>query len=48
MAKVEERVNKAVAAANRSANAARVAAVKAVQSRSYQDSTSDDLQISVA
>ncbi|GKA24392.1 membrane occupation and recognition nexus repeat-containing protein [Tanacetum coccineum] len=31
VAKVDERVNKAVAAANRSANAARVAAVKAVQ-----------------
>ena len=29
--KVDERVNRAVAAANRSANAARVAAVKAVQ-----------------
>lgn len=32
--KVDERVNRAVTAANRSANAARVAAVKAVQKQS--------------
>ncbi|KAI5063167.1 hypothetical protein GOP47_0021714 [Adiantum capillus-veneris] len=32
---VDERVNKAVAAANRAANAARVAALKAVQSRAF-------------
>lgn len=31
VARVDERVNRVVAAANRSANAARVAAVKAVQ-----------------
>jgi hypothetical protein len=31
--RVEDRVNKAVACANRAANAARVAAVKAVQKR---------------
>lgn len=36
--KVEERVNKAVASANRAANAARVAAVKAVQNQMHQDS----------
>lgn len=36
--KVEERVNKAVAAANRAANAARVAAVKAVQNQMHQNS----------
>ncbi|KAK4797334.1 hypothetical protein SAY86_029660 [Trapa natans] len=48
VARVEGRVNKAVAAANRSANAARVAAVKAVQSQRYQDSTKDDdLRMSV-
>lgn len=35
MAKVDERVNKAVAAANRAANAARVAAVKAVQKQMH-------------
>lgn len=33
VAKVDERVNRAVAAANRAANAARVAAVKAVQNQ---------------
>ena len=37
MTKVEERVNKAVAAANRAATAARVAAVKAVQNQMYQN-----------
>ncbi|GJT14945.1 hypothetical protein Tco_0873651 [Tanacetum coccineum] len=36
VAKVDERVNKAVAASNRSANAARVAAVKAVQKQRPQ------------
>ncbi|KAI4303291.1 hypothetical protein MLD38_038940 [Melastoma candidum] len=35
LGKVEERVNKAIAAANRSANAARVASVKAVQNRIF-------------
>ncbi|TXG51256.1 hypothetical protein EZV62_023780 [Acer yangbiense] len=35
VARVEERVNKAVVAANKAANAARVAAVKAVQNKMY-------------
>ncbi|RZC29211.1 hypothetical protein D0Y65_000982 [Glycine soja] len=35
MAKVDEGVNRAVAASNRAANAARVAAVKAVQKQNY-------------
>ncbi|XP_071739688.1 uncharacterized protein [Rutidosis leptorrhynchoides] len=38
VAKVDERVNRAVAAANRSANAARVAAVKAVQKKTLNGS----------
>ncbi|KAF8379165.1 hypothetical protein HHK36_028594 [Tetracentron sinense] len=37
VARVDERVNKAVAAANKAANAARVAAVKAVQKRMHQN-----------
>ncbi|KAI3498411.1 hypothetical protein L1887_34186 [Cichorium endivia] len=41
--KVDERVNRAVAAANRSANAARVAAVKAVQKQLPNPSESDSL-----
>lgn len=36
--RVDERVNKAVAAANKSANAARVAAVKAVQKKMHNSS----------
>nr|GEZ54986.1 phosphatidylinositol 4-phosphate 5-kinase [Tanacetum cinerariifolium] len=43
VAKVDERVNKAVAAANRSANAARVAAVKAVQKQRPNKSNASDL-----
>lgn len=39
VAKVDERVNRAVAAANRAANAARVAAVKAVQKQNYHVSS---------
>ncbi|CAI9291416.1 unnamed protein product [Lactuca saligna] len=41
----EEKVNRAVAAANRAANAGRVAAVKAVQSRSDHRSDIDDLSL---
>lgn len=37
MAKVDERVNKVVIAANKAANAARVAAVKAVQNRMHHN-----------
>ncbi|GFZ00859.1 histone H3 K4-specific methyltransferase SET7/9 family protein [Actinidia rufa] len=47
MAKVEERVNSTVAAANKAANAARVAAVKAVQYRMHHDNTDDFLMQSV-
>ncbi|GJV02298.1 hypothetical protein Tco_1335867, partial [Tanacetum coccineum] len=43
VAKVDERVNKAVAAANRSANAARVAVVKAVQKQRPNKSNGGDL-----
>ncbi|GER43228.1 phosphatidylinositol-4-phosphate 5-kinase family protein [Striga asiatica] len=43
VAKVDERVNRAVAAANRSANAARVAAVKAVQKQMHHRTNSDDI-----
>lgn len=42
-AKVDERVNKAVAWANKSANAARVAAVKAVQKRVHHNDSGDTL-----
>ncbi|OIT39945.1 PREDICTED: uncharacterized protein LOC109237433 isoform X1 [Nicotiana attenuata] len=41
--KVDERANRAVAAANRAANAARVAAVKAVQKQMHHRRNSDDL-----
>ncbi|KAJ9549807.1 hypothetical protein OSB04_022350 [Centaurea solstitialis] len=44
VANVDERVNRAVTAANRAANAARVAAVKAVQNRMHQHDNGDDLQ----
>lgn len=47
VAKVDERVNRAVAAANRSANAARVAAVKAVQKEMQYKSNSDSLPIPI-
>lgn len=39
--KVDERVNKAVAAANKAANAARVASVKAVQNRMHLGNYND-------
>ncbi|KAK4410911.1 hypothetical protein Sango_0164100 [Sesamum angolense] len=45
--KVDERVNRAVAAANRAANAARVAAVKAVQKQMHHRSNSDEIPIPV-
>lgn len=41
VAKVDERVNRGVAAANRAANAARVAAVKAVQKQMHHDTKHD-------
>ncbi|KAF6135466.1 hypothetical protein GIB67_015319 [Kingdonia uniflora] len=44
VARVDDRVNKAVAGANKAANAARVAAVKAVQKRMHHD---DDMPISI-
>ncbi|XP_009108293.1 uncharacterized protein LOC103833992 [Brassica rapa] len=40
--KVEERVNRAVMVANRAANSARVAATKAVQTKTYYSSGGDD------
>ncbi|KAM0010607.1 putative 1-phosphatidylinositol-4-phosphate 5-kinase [Helianthus debilis subsp. tardiflorus] len=45
VAKVDERVNRAVAAANRAANAARVAAIKAVQKQMHHRPNSDGLPI---
>ncbi|KAL4570548.1 hypothetical protein LXL04_026204 [Taraxacum kok-saghyz] len=44
---VEERVNRAVTAANRAANAARVAAVKAVQNRMHQHDDGDDVPLDI-
>lgn len=41
IAKIDERVNKAVSAANKAANAARVVAVKAVQKRLHHDNSDD-------
>ena len=41
VAKVDERVNKAVAAANRAANAARVIAVKAVQKQMHYNNNAN-------
>uniref|UniRef100_A0A2N9ICJ4 Uncharacterized protein n=1 Tax=Fagus sylvatica TaxID=28930 RepID=A0A2N9ICJ4_FAGSY len=43
--KVDERVKKAVAAANKSANAARVAAVKAVQNQMHLSNNNDETEI---
>ncbi|KAI7999890.1 Phosphatidylinositol 4-phosphate 5-kinase 1 [Camellia lanceoleosa] len=43
VAKVDERVNRAVAAANRAANAARVAAVKAVQKQIQYNGNNDNI-----
>ena len=47
VAKVDERVNKAVAAANRAANAARVIAVKAVQKQMHHNNSSDNIPIPI-
>ncbi|TKY68874.1 Phosphatidylinositol 4-phosphate 5-kinase 8 [Spatholobus suberectus] len=47
VAKVDERVNRAVAAANRAANAARVAAVKAVQNQMHHNVNSNSIPIPV-
>uniref|UniRef100_A0A2P2NKQ0 Phosphatidylinositol-4-phosphate 5-kinase 2 n=1 Tax=Rhizophora mucronata TaxID=61149 RepID=A0A2P2NKQ0_RHIMU len=47
VAKVDERVNRAVAAANRAANAARVAAVKAVQKQMHHNNNIDHIPIPV-
>lgn len=41
IAKVEERVNKVVAAVNKAANAARVASVKAVQNQRHHSDCDD-------
>ncbi|GAA0185864.1 kinase [Lithospermum erythrorhizon] len=43
VSKVDERVNRAVAAANKAANAARVTAVKAVQKQMHHRATSDEI-----
>ncbi|KAF9623369.1 hypothetical protein IFM89_001289 [Coptis chinensis] len=45
--RVDERVNKAVAAANKAANAARVAAVKAVQKRMHHHHHNDELPLPI-
>lgn len=47
VAKVDERVNRAVSAANRAANAARVAAVKAVQKQMKPNTNIDAAPIPV-
>ncbi|KAL9228810.1 hypothetical protein vseg_004349 [Gypsophila vaccaria] len=47
VAKVDERVNRAVAAANRAANAARVAAVKAVQKQMHPGTNHERIPIQV-
>lgn len=48
VAKVDERVNRAVTAANRAANAARVAAVKAVQKQMHYNGNNDnDVQMPI-
>ncbi|XP_047949890.1 alsin-like [Salvia hispanica] len=47
VSKVDERVNRAVTAANRAANAGRVAAVKAVQKQMHHKSNSDDFPIPI-
>ncbi|XP_021898056.1 uncharacterized protein LOC110814784 [Carica papaya] len=47
VAKVDERVNRAVAAANRAANAARVAAVKAVQKQMHHNNNIDNIPVPV-
>ncbi|KAA0039614.1 hypothetical protein IC582_010592 [Cucumis melo] len=45
--KVDERVNRAVAAANRAANAARVAAIKAVQKQMQRGRNNDNMPVTV-
>lgn len=47
IANVDERVNKAVAAANKAANAARVAAVKAVQNQMHHDNCISDFPMQI-
>lgn len=48
VAKVDERVNRAVAAANKAANAARVASVKAVQKQMHhQNVNNENIPISI-
>ncbi|KAJ6729943.1 PHOSPHATIDYLINOSITOL-4-PHOSPHATE 5-KINASE RELATED [Salix viminalis] len=47
VAKVDERVNRAVAAANRAANAARVAAVKAVQKQMHHNSNNYNIPLPI-
>ena len=47
MAKVDERVNKAVALSNKSANAARVAAVKAVQNQMHHKDNNGDVPMQI-
>lgn len=47
IANVDERVNKAVAAANKAANAARVAAVKAVQNQMHHDNCNSDFPMQI-
>ncbi|XP_050385011.1 uncharacterized protein LOC126801633 [Argentina anserina] len=47
VAKVDERVNRSVIAANRAANAARVAAVKAVQKQMQHNNSTDHIPIPV-
>ncbi|KAI9080598.1 hypothetical protein K1719_037459 [Acacia pycnantha] len=47
VAKVDERVNRAVAAANKAANAARVASVKAVQKRMHHHNANDENNVSI-
>lgn len=47
VAKVDERVNRAVAAANRAANAARVAAVKAVQKQMHHNNSKDSIPLPI-
>ena len=47
VAKVDERVNRAVTAANRAANAARVAAVKAVQKQMHHNNSKDGIPLPI-
>lgn len=45
--KVEDKVNRAVAAANRAATAARVAAVRAVQNQIHQQNSDENVPLSI-